>query len=364
MAPAGWYPDPSGAPGRLRHWDGVSWSAETMDAPAGWTPSGGDSRSDRPPGRDPHDPIVVGPIASEPGAGGSSAGGPNASGSGREGALGSSGATSPAAPPFVDPHRSRRIAGWVASGVAVLVLVAIVVVLATRGGAPQDTGSATPSSAPATTTPDGPAATPSTPTRTPSTPTRTPSTPASSPSTPGANPGTTTPTSPLPQSCRAGTGATTRVTGTQYSAGRLSVIPSDRWTSLVSPPRFAWLSDRTAVEDASGTSGMAIGTLPASSATRLERDLSWYLSCLTSAAPWSGAQYREVDSSDVADGGATGLETVYLLISPTGDLWTVDLVVVSGAGGGPTSSWVGWFRTSDDQGRRDVGAARRSLVHS
>lgn len=348
MAPAGWYPDPSGAPGRLRHWDGVSWSAETMDAPAGWTPSGGDSRSDRPPGRDPHDPIVVGPIAS-----GSSAGGSSASGSGRE----SAGATSSAAPPFVDPHRSRRIAGWVASGVAVLVLVAIVVVLATRGGAPQDTGSATPSSAPATTTPAGPAATPST-------PTRAPSTPASSPSTPGGNPGTTTPTSPLPQSCRAGTGATTRVTGTQYSAGRLSVIPSVRWTSLVSPPRFAWLSDRTAVEDAGGTAGMAIGTLPASSATRLERDLSWYLSCLTSTAPWSGAQYREVDSSDVADGGATGLETVYLLISPTGDLWTVDLVVVSEAGGGPASSWVGWFRTSDDQGRRDVGAARRSLVHS
>jgi Protein of unknown function (DUF2510) len=29
----GWYPDPGGAPGRFRHWDGTQWSAETTDDP-------------------------------------------------------------------------------------------------------------------------------------------------------------------------------------------------------------------------------------------------------------------------------------------------------------------------------------------
>jgi Protein of unknown function (DUF2510) len=30
---SGWYPDPGGAPGRFRHWDGKQWSAETTDDP-------------------------------------------------------------------------------------------------------------------------------------------------------------------------------------------------------------------------------------------------------------------------------------------------------------------------------------------
>jgi hypothetical protein len=29
----GWYPDPGGAPGRFRYWDGTQWSAETTDDP-------------------------------------------------------------------------------------------------------------------------------------------------------------------------------------------------------------------------------------------------------------------------------------------------------------------------------------------
>jgi hypothetical protein len=29
----GWYPDPGGAPGRFRHWDGAQWSTETTDDP-------------------------------------------------------------------------------------------------------------------------------------------------------------------------------------------------------------------------------------------------------------------------------------------------------------------------------------------
>lgn len=32
-APAGWYPDPAGAPGRYRFWDGRAWGADTTDRP-------------------------------------------------------------------------------------------------------------------------------------------------------------------------------------------------------------------------------------------------------------------------------------------------------------------------------------------
>lgn len=33
MADPGWYPDPSGAPQRLRYWDGTSWSGRTTRDP-------------------------------------------------------------------------------------------------------------------------------------------------------------------------------------------------------------------------------------------------------------------------------------------------------------------------------------------
>lgn len=36
----GWYPDPAGAPGRFRYWDGSSWSSETTDNPASARPMG------------------------------------------------------------------------------------------------------------------------------------------------------------------------------------------------------------------------------------------------------------------------------------------------------------------------------------
>ncbi|MEL4504234.1 DUF2510 domain-containing protein [Luteococcus sp. H138] len=34
MSMPGWYPDPAGAPGRYRYWDGTSWSSETTENPA------------------------------------------------------------------------------------------------------------------------------------------------------------------------------------------------------------------------------------------------------------------------------------------------------------------------------------------
>lgn len=36
----GWYPDPAGAPGRFRHWNGTSWSAETTTSPTSAPPGG------------------------------------------------------------------------------------------------------------------------------------------------------------------------------------------------------------------------------------------------------------------------------------------------------------------------------------
>jgi hypothetical protein len=42
----GWYPDPGGAPGRFRHWDGTQWSTETTDDPQEPPP-----RPPAPPGR-------------------------------------------------------------------------------------------------------------------------------------------------------------------------------------------------------------------------------------------------------------------------------------------------------------------------
>ena len=33
MSAPGWYPDPAGAPGRYRYWDGTRWSTETSDRP-------------------------------------------------------------------------------------------------------------------------------------------------------------------------------------------------------------------------------------------------------------------------------------------------------------------------------------------
>lgn len=35
MSSPGWYPDPGGAPGQFRYWDGTSWSPTTSDAPSG-----------------------------------------------------------------------------------------------------------------------------------------------------------------------------------------------------------------------------------------------------------------------------------------------------------------------------------------
>lgn len=56
MSTPGWYPDPSGAPGRFRYGDGRAWSQQTTDRPGGAT--GGE-----PPRRRRTLPMIIGAIA-------------------------------------------------------------------------------------------------------------------------------------------------------------------------------------------------------------------------------------------------------------------------------------------------------------
>lgn len=57
MSTPGWYPDPSGAPGRFRYWDGRAWSQQTTDRPGG-SPTGS-----QPPRRRRTLPLIIGAIA-------------------------------------------------------------------------------------------------------------------------------------------------------------------------------------------------------------------------------------------------------------------------------------------------------------
>ncbi|MGA4668843.1 DUF2510 domain-containing protein [Propionibacteriaceae bacterium Y1923] len=66
MAEAGWYPDPGGAEGRYRYWDGESWSSETSATPGAASSPGGSgsassssSAASGASGADPNAPIVV-----------------------------------------------------------------------------------------------------------------------------------------------------------------------------------------------------------------------------------------------------------------------------------------------------------------
>ncbi len=55
MSAAGWYPDPGGAPGQYRYWDGATWSASTTANPDASTGGGG--------GRKPPVGLIIGVIA-------------------------------------------------------------------------------------------------------------------------------------------------------------------------------------------------------------------------------------------------------------------------------------------------------------
>lgn len=57
MSTPGWYPDPSGAPGRYRYWDGRTWSAQTTDRPGGQQPAGDAPKRRRAA------PLIIGALA-------------------------------------------------------------------------------------------------------------------------------------------------------------------------------------------------------------------------------------------------------------------------------------------------------------
>ncbi|GAA3703973.1 hypothetical protein GCM10022204_21660 [Microlunatus aurantiacus] len=102
-APPGWYPDPAGAPGRFRFWDGQRWGAATTDRP--------DARF--PPESAPHvQPIQRPSVPPSAHPGGTAAG------------------TAPGAQPVGAPRR-RPWGWWLAAGV-VLLAVAVVAVLVVR----------------------------------------------------------------------------------------------------------------------------------------------------------------------------------------------------------------------------------------
>jgi hypothetical protein len=106
----GWYPDPDGAPGMVRWWNGVGWSDVA-------TPAGPGVAVRQAPALAPPRPA------------------PSASSSGSFGTP----------PPPVRPGRGRRIA--LGALALVLVVVAVVVVALTVGGSPARTRSAAPSTA-------------------------------------------------------------------------------------------------------------------------------------------------------------------------------------------------------------------------
>jgi hypothetical protein len=61
-APPGWYPDPAGAPGRYRFWDGRTWGSATADRPDIGQPPLPPASGARPSGgRTAPDPRLVGP---------------------------------------------------------------------------------------------------------------------------------------------------------------------------------------------------------------------------------------------------------------------------------------------------------------
>lgn len=103
-APPGWYPDPAGAPGRFRFWDGQRWGAETTDRP--------DAGFPQPPGPSIPPPPGAPTQPRRPAGGGFAAG------------------QATAVPP------TRRWGWWLAAG-AVLVALTVTAVLVVRsvGGA-------------------------------------------------------------------------------------------------------------------------------------------------------------------------------------------------------------------------------------
>lgn len=107
-APPGWYPDPAGAPGRYRFWDGRVWGPDTTDHPGAAHPPG-----NQPSGNQP--------APSQP--------------------LGTSHAIGAGNPPFAaggpGPAPPRRWGWWLAAAAALVALVVVVgLVVRAVGGSP------------------------------------------------------------------------------------------------------------------------------------------------------------------------------------------------------------------------------------
>lgn len=110
-SPAGWYPDPSGMPGKYRYWDGQQWSATVQDAPGPSGP-GGAAQGPQAAGTGPQAPYDPGAASQAPYADYSGA----------------------YVPPPIEADTGKRQWAWWLGAAIVLVALVLIVGLALRAG--------------------------------------------------------------------------------------------------------------------------------------------------------------------------------------------------------------------------------------
>lgn len=317
MAASGWYPDPAGAPGRYRFWDGNRWSAETTADPTAPPPAG-----------------ATRPGATRPGGA--------RPGSGRPG-------------DSVPGRRSR--AGAMIAVLAVLLVVVVIAVLVVRQFAdrnsalddpspPQSTASSWDDSSPLPT---------ATPTPTPS-PSRTPSrTPGPTPSSSAVPPGRVACAQGDPPA-RAPHPADGRVHG-----GTLSFAPpGGAWQEDLSYPYLmSWAYDTagvTQMTEPGWAAMLAVGSLHSQDGFRRPHQAAEaMMECIASSSYYLDFTGRQdIRSRAVSISGRQGWELRSRILvdkpglSVPGDI--AEVIVVPGSAPGRLSFFVG-FVPIGDQGR-------------
>ena len=136
-AKAGWYPDPGGAQGLYRYWDGKSWSAATSPNPGAAPPTQGLSSVGLP---------TAGSTFGQTGGAPTPGGGypPGGYGPGGQPAYGAGNPSAYAN--YQEIQKKKSPVGWWIAGAALVVVIVVVAVIAIRAVSNGDTGIATPGS--------------------------------------------------------------------------------------------------------------------------------------------------------------------------------------------------------------------------